>query len=104
MNKLAFIVLLLMTGCSSDVDRLESDNIELEEKVVQLEEELAAAKDKNERLSDAVNESREAVNNLKNNVDRLEDENWRDVVPDIAAPTADADAAIETASEIANEY
>lgn len=104
MNKLPFIVFLLMAGCSSNVERLESDNIALEEKVVQLEEELATAKDKNERLSDAVNESREAVDNLKNNVDRFENENWRDVVPDIAAPTAEADAAIETASEIANEY
>lgn len=109
MKKLCFIVLLLLVGCSSKVENLEqqvsdleTENSNLQSKITLLESELEAANNKNERLSDAVDESRIAVDDLSNNVDRLQYENWRDVTPDIASSTDDANSAIQNASDIAS--
>ena len=73
---------LLLSGCGmSEEESLREENERLQSRVDELERQLGQAKD--------------AGNNLENNVARLQDENWRDVVPDVESDAEELSNALE---------
>ena len=62
------------------------------------------AKDKQiAELKDHIEELESASNDLRANVDRLQSENWRDVVPDIEQSTEDLESAQSDATDAATD-
>lgn len=75
-------IFLLLSGCGmGDAERLREENEHLQNRVDELERQLGQAK--------------EASDNLESNVSRLQDENWRDVVPDVESDAEELSNALE---------
>ena len=116
MNRLFLIIftIALATGCSGsgggryaedyepDYSANEQAADERDERIAELEAQVEEARSNAEDLQNAQDELRSASADLQYNVDRLQSENWRDVVPDIEQSSSDVDYAQEN-SESASQ-
>lgn len=90
---LAVLAALTLSACSnspSAEERLadvEAENEELRGRIQELEEQLETSQAAAEDVKSEADEVRTASAQLRNEVDRLDTENWRDVVPDIESAT-----------------
>ncbi|AHB92220.1 UNVERIFIED_CONTAM: bZIP transcription factor [Acinetobacter baumannii] len=74
---------LVLTGCSDTISRAEHDAIvyEKDQKIAELEEHIAELEAKLEEVN--------------NQFERFENENWRDVVPDVDNALDDLNSEVE---------
>ncbi|UNK49901.1 hypothetical protein MNR01_02360 [Lysobacter sp. S4-A87] len=84
------ITVILASGCQplgiytqGDIDEQQSEIDEKDERIAELEAKLQLANEHADELESRLEDLQSASDDLQSNVQRLQYENWRDVVPDI---------------------
>lgn len=90
---LLFFISLSLLGCdtgpnrfdSSSVDEdIEVDDCAVDDRMLELESQLEEARAQVTLLEGHNLHLQDAIENLQSNIERFSDQNWRDVVPDVA--------------------
>lgn len=97
------VAVLLLVGCQGDAVYTQADIDERDDRIAELEDQLSSARSRAEELESRLQDLQSASENLQANVDRLDFENWRDVVPDIESASAEVWSAEQDAADASED-